>query len=244
MPPRLKPPLALTTVRWPSPSLSYSPYWPLMVKPSSASLRMTFTTPAMASEPYWAEAPSRSTSTRLMAAEGKVAKSTPWDPWLTVPRGANCRLTRAERWRRVPSTSTRVWSGDRLRRVTGRTKAVPSAIGKRWVFSDGAIWVRDSVRLKEACRLRDSLLMTSIGDSVSVGDRPSLRVPVTTTSSRPADDCWATARGTANAGTRAAMEVASRVFLKCCMGSHLLLVIGSDESLSPKLETLLSAKCY
>ena len=117
--------------------------------PSLSSLRMTLITPAIASEPYCAEAPSRSTSTRSIAAAGNAAKSTACEPWLTVPSGASCRFTSAERWRREPFISTSVWSGDRLRSVTGRMNAVPSAIGKRCVLSDGLTW--QAVRQVERC---------------------------------------------------------------------------------------------
>jgi hypothetical protein len=49
-------------------------------------------TPAMASEPYWAEAPSRSTSTRSMAALGMALRSTAAEPRPIEP----LTLTRAE----------------------------------------------------------------------------------------------------------------------------------------------------
>ena len=42
-------------------------------------------TPAIASEPYWAEAPSRSTSMRSIAAAGIAFRSTPTVPRPKVP---------------------------------------------------------------------------------------------------------------------------------------------------------------
>ena len=144
---------------------------------------MTLTTPAIASEPYCAEAPSRRISIRSIAAAGNAAQSTACEPWFTVPSGASCRFTSAERCRRMPFISTRVWSGDRLRRLTGRISAVPSAIGKRCVFNDGAMRVSDSVRSNDAWFCTVLPDRTSTGDSVSVGDKPRLRVPVVTISS-------------------------------------------------------------
>ena len=44
------------------------------------SFKTTFTTPAIASEPYCADAPSRSTSMRSIAAAGMVFMSTPEEP--------------------------------------------------------------------------------------------------------------------------------------------------------------------
>src|SRR3546814_3722030 len=58
---------------------------------------MMLMTPAIASEPYCADDPSRSTSTRWIAAAGNRPKSTACAPWLTVPNGSVCRFTSAER---------------------------------------------------------------------------------------------------------------------------------------------------
>ena len=44
------------------------------------SFKTTFTTPAIASEPYCADAPSRNTSMRSIAAAGIVFMSTPDEP--------------------------------------------------------------------------------------------------------------------------------------------------------------------
>ena len=79
----------------------------------------------MASEPYWAEAPSRSTSTWRSAIEGMVEMSGPCAPSVTP---ANQAMT-DERWRRLPFTSTSVWSCARLRRLAGRTSVAASLMG-------------------------------------------------------------------------------------------------------------------
>ena len=79
----------------------------------------------MASEPYCAEAPSRSTSTWRSAIGGMVEMSGPCAPSVTP---ANQAMT-DERWRRLPFTSTSVWSWARLRRLAGRTSVAASLIG-------------------------------------------------------------------------------------------------------------------
>ena len=81
------------------------------------SFKTTFTTPAIASEPYCAEAPSRNTSMRSIAAAGIVFISAPEEP-AGIPY-ANV-LTTAVWWRRQPFRSTSVWSGDSPRSVNGR----------------------------------------------------------------------------------------------------------------------------
>jgi hypothetical protein len=60
---------------------------------------------------------------------------------------------------------------------------VPSAIGKRCVLSEGVIFGKPSVRSKVACSESSCPDSRSTGESVSVGDWPPLRVPVTTISS-------------------------------------------------------------
>ena len=72
-------------------------------------------TPAMASDPYWADAPSRSTSIRSMAAVGIAFKSTPTVPRPNVP----LTCTSAGGCRRLPLTSTSTWSGPKPRRLAG-----------------------------------------------------------------------------------------------------------------------------
>ena len=95
-------------------------------------------TPAMASEPYWAEAPSRSTSMRSIIPEGIALKSVETEPRPMEP----LRLTSALVWRRLPLISTRVWSGERPRRVAGRMWSVPSVRDGRGKLNEGtAAWI-------------------------------------------------------------------------------------------------------
>ena len=90
-------------------------------------------TPAMASEPYCAEAPSRSTSTCRRAIDGMVEMSGPCVPSVTPPNQTRI----AERWRRLPFTSTSVWSWARLRRLAGRTSDAAPLIGCVATLNDG-----------------------------------------------------------------------------------------------------------
>ena len=92
----------------------------------------------MASEPYWAEAPSRSTSTCRRAIDGMVEMSGPCVPSVTPPNQTRI----AERWRRLPLTSTSVGSWARLRRLAGRTSEAAPLVG--WVAT-----------LNEGTRLRN-----------------------------------------------------------------------------------------
>ncbi|MNE11110.1 hypothetical protein D3C80_1038530 [compost metagenome] len=133
----------------------------------------------MASEPYCAEAPSRSTSTRSRAPLGMAFRSTAAEPRPTVP----LTLTRAEAWRRVPLTSTRVWSGDRPRRLAGRIESVPSLAEGRWKVSDGTVWARAAANSVVPRFCRVSAVTTSTGARVSRRERAGARVPVTTMSS-------------------------------------------------------------
>ncbi len=131
-------------------------------------------TPAMASEPYCADAPSRSTSMRLIALVGICARSAACAPRLP---------SSALRWKRRPLTSTRVWSGDRPRSVAGRTNTWPSAIGRRCTTNDGTSWASTSFRSVDSTELMSSLLNTSTGASVSNWVRLDARVPVTSIAS-------------------------------------------------------------
>ena len=91
----------------------------------------------MASEPYWADAPSRSTSTCRSAMAGMTEMSEPCDPNATpLPP---CQSMIDERWRRFPLTRTSVWSGARLRSMTGRTIVDASLIGWMLTLNDGTI---------------------------------------------------------------------------------------------------------
>ena len=92
-------------------------------KPASSRSTM-LTTPAMASEPYCAEAPSRSTSMRSIALTGIALRSVDTAPLPTVPPV----LTQALAWRRLPLTSTSVWSGESPRSVAERMWVLPSGV--------------------------------------------------------------------------------------------------------------------
>ena len=87
----------------------------------------------MASEPYCAEAPSRSTSTCRKAIAGIVERSGPCVPSVTPPNQTRI----AERWRRLPLTSTSVWSWARLRRLAGRTSVAAPLIGCVATLNEG-----------------------------------------------------------------------------------------------------------
>ena len=83
-----------------------------MLKPGRFLSTMLMT-PAMASDPYCAAAPSLSTSMRSMAASGMAFISVPAVPLPTEVLTCSSALL----WRRLPLTSTNVWSGPRPRRV-------------------------------------------------------------------------------------------------------------------------------
>ena len=90
----------------------------------------------MASEPYCAEAPSRSTSTRRKAMAGMVEMSGPWAPSDTP---FPIQVMTAPRWRRLPLTSTSVWSGASPRRLAGRMMRAASPTGCGLTLYDGTI---------------------------------------------------------------------------------------------------------
>ena len=116
----------------PNPPMLYS-----TAPPEAASLSWKFITPAMASEPYCAAAPSRSTSTCRSAMAGMVEMSGPCEPNATpLPP---CQSMIDERWRRLPLTSTSVWSGARLRSIAGRTTVEASLMGWVLTANDGTI---------------------------------------------------------------------------------------------------------
>ncbi len=163
--------------------------------PSRSSRSSTLMTPAMASEPYCAEAPSRRTSTLRTAAVGMVLRSTAEEPRPTVL----LTLTSAAAWRRLPLSSTRVWSGARPRKAAGRTVSVPSARPGRGKLNEGKATERAWLISGEPVRASCSALMASTGATVSPADRPATRVPVTTMASRicglssAAGSAWAAA---------------------------------------------------
>ncbi|MNT23020.1 hypothetical protein D3C72_1584270 [compost metagenome] len=138
-------------------------------------------TPAMASEPYCADAPSRSTSMRLMALVGICARSA-----ACAPRFPSNAL----RWKRRPLTSTSVWSGDRPRSVAGRTNTWPSAIGRRCTTNDGTSCASTSFRSVESTDWMSCLVNTSTGARVSNWVRLEARVPVTSIASSWVGAVW------------------------------------------------------
>ena len=129
-----RPTLPANWVDSPSPA-RYIPVLSSTEPPAEASLRWKFSTPAMASEPYWAAAPSRSTSTCRSATAGMAEMSGPCDPNDTpLPP---CQSTIEERCRRLPLISTSVWSGAKLRSITGRTTVDTPLIGWVLALNDG-----------------------------------------------------------------------------------------------------------
>jgi hypothetical protein len=90
-------------VSLPSPS-AVTPVWKSMSTPSKSFFSTKFTTPARASAPYTADAPPVIVSTRSIAADGIVFRSTTSDAF------AGCA--------RRPSTSTSVRFGPMPRRFT------------------------------------------------------------------------------------------------------------------------------
>ena len=194
--PPLKP-----TRRLCSPSTNW-PYWTMTSPPSAASFVMKLMTPAMASEPYCEAAPSRRTSTRLIAIPGIMPISAPCAP---LPAAGAKNWMSAERCRRLPLIRISVWSGAVPRSAVGRTKALPSPVA-------GAAW-NDGTRARMLSvmsavlpnALRSSLPMTSMGTGESPAERGlALRVPVVMISSI-ASSCAKAASGAA----RAVLTVAS-----------------------------------
>ena len=103
--------------------------------------------------------------------------------------------------------------------MTGRMNAVPSAIGKRCVLSDGLSLGSPSVRSNAACSVSMAPPIKSTGESVSVGDWPALRVPVTTISSNSVS-CDRTAVGAPSAVAVAAMVTSQ------CLEAGLMLIVS------------------
>ena len=108
----------------PSSVVTYLPKLATALPPLAAVLRRMLMTPAIASDPYCDEAPSRSTSIRSIASAGIEFRSTAAEPRPIVP----LMLSSAAVCRRLPLTSTSVWSGDSPRRVAGRNASEPSAM--------------------------------------------------------------------------------------------------------------------
>ena len=203
VPPSGRPALAATATCRPSPA----PCVPLRTStrpPERSSLSRKLSTPAMASDPYWAAAPSRSTSICRRAMAGMVETSGPCAPSAT-PLPSH-EMT-APRWRRLPFTSTSVWSGAIPRRLAGRTTAAmsPSSCGLTW--KDGSSTRNWSARFVPPWRTTSAAGTTSMGTVDSVTDRGRARLPTTTTSS---SNCGAAASSGSVGPPGAGDPVASR----------------------------------
>ena len=105
----------------------------LMVEKAESFLKIKFITPAMASEPYCEDAPSRSTSTRSMAAIGIAARFTPTSPLPGVrfKYACACWLTR------FPLIKTSVLEGPKPRMSAGAKPAVASEIAWSCALNEG-----------------------------------------------------------------------------------------------------------
>ena len=88
-------------------------------------------------------------------------------------------LSSAETWRRLPLTSTSVWSGLSPRSVAGRSTSVPSAIDGCGKLNDGTSWLRILLVSVSPVLVSASPPMTSIGTGESATVRSVRRVPVT-----------------------------------------------------------------
>ena len=175
-----RPTLPANRVDSPSPA-RYIPLFSSTTPPERASLSWKFSTPAMASEPYWAAAPSRSTSTCRSAMAGMAEMSGPCEPNATpLPP---CQSTIDERCRRLPLTSTSVWSGARLRSMAGRTTVDTPLIGWELVLNDGMIVRSWSFRSPAPWLTRSVADSTSTGTADAVALRGCAREPTTTVSS-------------------------------------------------------------
>ena len=70
---------------------------------------------------------------RPTAVEGMALRSVETAPRPMVPPV----LTQADVWRRLPLTSTSVWSGERPRNVAERTWVLPSGVVECGLLNDG-----------------------------------------------------------------------------------------------------------
>ena len=111
--------------------------------------------------------------------DGIALRSTGAEPRPTKP----FTFTSALLCRRLPFTSTRVWSGASPRSVAGRTWSVPSPIDVRGKLKLGATaWIICAVSVRPVALISadDS---TSIGTGASITVRASPRVPRVDTAS-------------------------------------------------------------
>src|SRR5215475_14388802 len=122
---------------------------------------MKFTTPATASEPYTADAPPVSTSTREISGAGMALMST--GQKVGLPAG-----------KRLPSISTSVRDGPRLRRLAADVPVAPFDRLLPWSAKADGNWFRMSDVLVRPVHLMSWEVITSTGltlSSVSDGSR-------------------------------------------------------------------------
>ena len=110
---------------------------------------------------------------------GMALRSTADVPRPTVP----LLLISALVYRRLPFTSTSVWSGARPRSVAGRTWSVPSATAGRGKFNDGAAACSICAVSTRPVDLSAAVLITSTGTGLFTSVRSPPREPVTATAS-------------------------------------------------------------
>ena len=88
-----------------------------------------------------------------------------------------------ERWRRLPFTSTSVWSGARFRSIAGRTTVDASLIGCVLTANEGITVRSCSGRLTTPWLVMSAAERTSTGTGEAATVRGRARVPTTTVSS-------------------------------------------------------------
>ena len=135
---------------------------------------MKFITPAIASEPYWAAAPSRKTSTCLIAEAGITEISGPWAPSDKPPPK---KVITALRWRRLPLTNTKVWSDAKPRKLAGRTSVEASLIGWSFTLNDGTTFCKIDTMSEGPWLAISEPSIISTGTAESATDLGAARVP-------------------------------------------------------------------
>ena len=172
--------------------------------PEEAFLRVRFTTPAMASEPYWADAPSRRTSTWRTAMAGIAEMSGPWAPSAKPPP---IHMMMEARWRRLPLTSTSVWSGAIPRRLAGRTMRAASPTAWGFTLKDGMTVRSRSFRSVSPCSTKSRAVIASMGTADRVAVRGRERLPSAT---RPSSAKAVSRSSTSRCSVRPSAMVTSR----------------------------------
>ena len=167
----------------------------LIAMPSKSRLVMKLIAPEMASEPYTADAPPVMMSMRSMSAVGMVCVSTA----PPMPNGV----------RRLPSSMTRLRFEPRPRRLMVAAPPVP--LLTFWP-SDGKVIGRSRKIFSTSgcCSWSMSSAPSETTGLEEVRPGVVMRVPVTTTSSRPCSGCCAWAKGPDTANGIAALNSAIR----------------------------------